>query len=260
MNNLYNVPDISMLMRAQIDAYRSVTDNAKTFWHVSETMKEAFKEAQQVQKYSEALKKSMLAVPSAKELGYLSNAMKFSSNTGIADQLKVAYNVASSTASLGSSLQEAMKPFLNSRDLKMMSTANDILNKVSTNPSDSYASFQKALNQQSAPRLKQLDQEVRNQIEQIKHENDERYNRSDPDDRKIDTEATIKELQNPGNVDKTRDKDVKFSIEYFVLIFQLLALILYSSGYIANNKTFTELTYILNLINTSIELYYKQPK
>src|SRR5699024_1051180 len=220
------VPDISMLMRAQMATYRSITDSTKIFWHVSKTMKEAFKGAQQVQKYSETLRKSMIAVPSAKELGYLSNAMNLSSDTGIAEQLKVTYNIASSTASLGSSLREAMKPFFDSHDLKMTSTANDILNKVSTNPSDSYASFQKALSQQTTPRLKQLDQEVRNQIEQIKHENNEGYDRSSFNDITIDTEAAIKELQNPSNIYKTGNQYSEFSVKYFILNYQIITLIL----------------------------------
>lgn len=260
MSNPYDVPDISMLMRAQMATYRSITDSTKIFWHVSKTMKEAFKGAQQVQKYSETLRKSMIAVPSAKELGYLSNAMNLSSDTGIAEQLKVTYNIASSTASLGSSLREAMKPFFDSHDLKMTSTANDILNKVSTNPSDSYASFQKALSQQTTPRLKQLDQEVRNQIEQIKHENNEGYDRSSFNDRTIDTEAAIKELQNPSNVDKTGNQDSEFSVKYFILIFQIITLILFTYGCISDSQAFTELSYFLELIDKSITLYYNQPK
>ncbi|VTX56063.1 hypothetical protein [Limosilactobacillus oris] len=146
MSNPYDVPDISMLMRAQMATYRSITDSTKIFWHVSKTMKEAFKGAQQAQKYSETLRKSMIAVPSAKELGYLSNAMNLSSNTGIAEQLKVTYNITSSTASLGSSLREAMKPFFDSHDLKMTSTANNIFNKINNNPTEAYNSLQESLN------------------------------------------------------------------------------------------------------------------
>lgn len=142
----------------------------------------------------------------------------------------------------------------------MMSTANDIFNKISANPNDSYASFQEALSQQTTPRLKQLDQEVRNQIEQIKHENHERYDRGSANGRTMDTEAAIKELQNPSNINKTWDQNFAFSAEYFILLFQILTLILYASGYIANDKIFTELSSVFDLINTSISLYSKQSK
>lgn len=240
MNKLYGVPNISQLVKQQMGIHQSTA-------YLSSYLKNSRILANN---YSQIIKNSMVVSKHINEM------YKVASNPAVSAYIKKASESTFSSAKLA----DAIKPLLSSRDFKLMSTANSIKNKIEKNPAAAYSSFQKALNQQSAPRLKQLDKDVRNQIEQIKHENDERYNRSDPDDRKMDTEATIKELQNPGNVDKTRDKDVKFSIEYFVLIFQLLTLILYSSGYIANDKTFTELTYVLNLINTSIELYYKEPK
>ena len=241
MSNPYSVSDISQLARQQMKLYQSSTASIRDYLEASYKL---------TSNYRQMIKDSVIV---ANQMSEIDKTLR---KSAISAYIKEVSGAAASVAKL----TEAMKPLLSSGDLKLIATANNIKNKIEVDPVAAYSSFQKALNQQSAPRLKQLDQEVRNQIEQIKHENDERYNRSDPDDRKMDTEAIIKELQNPGNVDKTRDKDVKFSIEYFVLIFQLLALILYSSGYIANNKTFTELTYILNLINTSIELYYKQPK
>ena len=241
MSNPYSVSDISQLARQQMKLYQSSTASIRDYLEASYKL---------TSNYRQMIKDSVIV---ANQMSEIDKTLR---KSAISAYIKEVSGAAASVAKL----TEAMKPLLSSGDLKLIATANNIKNKIEVDPVAAYSSFQKALNQQSAPRLKQLDQEVRNQIEQIKHENDERYNRSDPDDRKMDTEAIIKELQNPGNVYKTSDKDVKFSIEYFVLIFQLLALILYSSGYIANNKTFTELTYILNLINTSIELYYKQPK
>lgn len=240
MSNPYSVSDISQLAKQQMEVYRSIAP-ARDYLETSFKL---------VNNYSQAIKDSMIV---ANQMSEFDKTLR---KSAISAYIKEVSGAAASVANL----TDAMKPLLSSGDLKLIATANNIKNKIEINPVAAYSSLQKALNQGVTPNLKSLDKEIRNQIKQVKQENKDTQTSGDSDRRIIDAEAAIKQLKNPEEVKETREKNSEFSIKYFELIFQIITLILFASGCITDDKAFTQISYLLELIDKAITLYYNQPK
>ena len=240
MSNPYSISDISQLARQQMKLYQSSTASVRNYFETSYKL---------TSNYNQIIKGSMIV---SKRVNEMHRAV---SKSVVSAYIKEVSGTAFSTVNL----TDAMKPLFKSGDFKLMATANSIKNKIEVNPVAAYSSFQKALNQGVTPNLKSLDKEVRNQIKQVEQENTDTQTSGNSDRRIIDTEAAIKQLKNPEEVKKTREKNSEFSIKYFELIFQIITLILFASGCITDDKTFTQISYLLELIDKAITLYYNQP-
>lgn len=238
MSNPYSVSDISQLAKQQMKLYQSSTASIRNYFETSYKLTSNFQIknsaiiANQIIKRNEAFRRSAIS-------SYIKEV--------------------SGTTFSAANLKNTMKPLFKSGDFKLMATANSIKNKIEVNPVAAYSSFQKALNQGVTPNLKSLDKEVRNQIKQVEKEDKDAQTSGNSDRRIIDTEAAIKQLKNPEEVKETREKNSEFSIKYFELIFQIITLILFASGCITDDKTFTQISYLLELIDKAITLYYNQP-
>lgn len=241
MSNPYSISDISQLARQQMKLYQSSTASIRNYFETSYKL---------TSNYNQIIKGSMIV---SKRVNEMHRAV---SKSVVSAYIKEVSGPASSVAKL----TEAMKPLLSSGNLKLIATANNIKNKIEVDPVAAYSSFQKALNQEVTPNLKSLDKEVRNQIKQVEQKNKDTQTTRNSDRRIIDAEAAIKQLKNPEEVKETREKNSEFSIKYFELIFQIITLILFASGCITDDKTFTQISYLLELIDKAITLYYKQPK
>lgn len=239
MSNPYSISDISQLAKQQMEVYRSIAP-------VRDYLEASYKVTRN---YRQMIKDSVIDANQMSEIG------KVLRKSAISAYIKEVSGAAASVANL----TNTMKPLLSSGDLKLIATANNIKNKIEVNPVAAYSSLQKALNQGVTPNLKSLDKEVRNQIKQVEQENKDAQTSGNSDRRIIDTEAAIKQLKNPEEVKKTREKNSEFSIKYFELIFQIITLILFASGCITDDKTFTQISYLLELIDKAITLYYNQP-
>lgn len=239
MSNPYSIPDISQLAKQQMEVYRSIAP-------VRDYLEASYK---LTSNYRQMIKDSVIVANQMSEID------KILRKSAISAYIKEVSGAAASVANL----TDTMKPLLSSGDLKLIATANNIKNKIEVNPVAAYSSLQKALNQGVTPNLKSLDKEVRNQIKQVEQENKDTQTTRNSDRRIIDAEAAIKQLKNPEEVKETREKNSEFSIKYFELIFQIITLILFASGCITDDKTFTQISYLLELIDKAITLYYNQP-
>ncbi len=239
MSNPYSIPDISQLAKQQMEVYRSIAP-------VRDYLEASYK---LTSNYRQMIKDSVIVANQMSEID------KTLCKSAISAYIKEVSGAAASVANL----TDTMKPLLSSGDLKLIATANNIKNKIEVNPVAAYSSLQKALNQGVTPNLKSLDKEVRNQIKQVEQENKDTQTTRNSDRRIIDAEAAIKQLKNPEEVKETREKNSEFSIKYFELIFQIITLILFASGCITDDKTFTQISYLLELIDKAITLYYNQP-
>lgn len=165
-----------------------------------------------------------------------------------------------SSAALGKELRRSMEPFFNSGNLKTMTSVNNVFNKINTHPYASYEALQKAISDQVAPGLDELDKAVRDQIKKIEEEGNKSQSRSNSERWETNTKAAIKELQNPIKINKSRDKHFKFSMEYFIILFQFLILILYTNGIITSDSDFTKINIFLEIIDKAITTYQHDSK
>lgn len=272
MNNLYQVPDFRNIVKAQISAnqaFSSASLFSKNFSNYStkgiQDALNSIRGFQYSNRYNKALKEAVFSTSSLRiPINSISPISKqFKVSTDIAKQLNInnifskqkqtiAFN---SAASINSEIRKSLQPLLSSGNLKLMSTVNDVANRISANPTVAYNSFQKALSQQKEPLFKEIDKKVRDQIKYIEKEQNKSQNISDSDRRVMNTEEAIKELQNPSKIDKARDQHFKLSAEYFIFAFQIITFLLFIPCHVINNDTFDALIYLFELIDKAIMLY-----
>lgn len=236
---------MSKVLEAQMNAYRSTV-------HTNDYLEQILKATKPLngswnQINSEKLQ-SLIASQTNKEIESITKSfLRNVPTTGFAQ-----------SSAISKELRKTMEPLFNSGNLKTMTAANRILNKVSANPYDSYKALQKTINNQATPGLKELDKAVRNQIKQVKNKYNESESPSNLKSREIDTKTAIKELQNPVKVNKQRKEHTELTMEYFIVFFQILTLILYSSSCITNAADFTKLNVLIAAIDKAITLSYKK--
>lgn len=236
---------MSKVLEAQMNAYRSTV-------HTNDYLEQILKATKPLngswnQINSKKLQ-SLIASQTNKEIESITKSfLRNVPTTGFAQ-----------SSAISKELRKTMEPLFNSGNLKTMTAANRILNKVSANPYDSYKALQKTINNQATPGLKELDKAVRNQIKQVKNKYNESESPSNLKSREIDTKTAIKELQNPVKVNKQRKEHTELTMEYFIVFFQILTLILYSSGCITNAADFTKLNVLIAAIDKAITLSYKK--
>lgn len=234
---------MSKVLEAQMNAYRSTV-------HTSDYLEQILKATKPLngswnQINSKTLQ-SLIASQTNKEIESMTKSfLRNVPTTGFAQ-----------SSAISKELRKTMEPLFNSGNLKTMTTANNLLNKISANPYDSYKALQKAIDNQATPGLKELDKAVRNQIKQVKNEYNESKSPSNIKSREIDTKAAIKELQNPIKVNEGRDKHIKLSVEYFNLFFQLIASLLIATGAVNGDREFEILGYILGALDRALNIHF----
>ena len=275
MNNLYQVPDFRNIVKAQISAnqaFSSASLFSKNFSNYSakgiQDALNSIRGFQYSNRYNKALKESVFSTSSLRiPINSISPISKqFKVSTDIAKQLNInnifskqkqtiAFN---SAASINSEIRKSIQPFFKSGDLKIMSTANDIVNKISANPISSYNSLQKAFDQLNTAPLDQIEQNVSDQIKQIEKKQYESQSTSNSNGRIMNTETTIKEPQNTSKEDETWDDHVALSIEYFIYILHGIAILFLIYGQASDNQTLNNIAEFLEFIDESITIIHKR--
>lgn len=234
---------IASALKAQMSAYKSIAPASNSLEQVFKLTKPINESLVQ---FNSKVVQNYMSSQTTKQIESINRRLQRSIPTAGFNQ----------TAAINKALRKTMEPLFNSGNLKTMTAANSILNKISANPYNSYKALQKAINNQTTPGLKELDKAVRNQIKDIEEEYGKSQTASDSDSRVIDTENSIKELQNTVKVDKKGTKHIEFSIEYFELMFQIIATILVATGFVKGDKGYELLGFIIESIDHALNIHF----